>query len=152
MLKSDSLYILMFTSGLLGGFGHCIGMCGPIVASYSLKLNSRGYLPHIFYNLGRITTYSAMGGIIGVTGSFVGVVDHIKGFQNILMAFAGVFMILMGLGIGGWVPFSKVGNIPSLLPFIAHTMKMISEAKTVSAFFPMGVLLGFFHAESFILP
>jgi sulfite exporter TauE/SafE len=132
----------MFTSGLLGGFGHCIGMCGPIVATYSLNLKGR-YLPHLLYNLGRITTYTIIGGIMGLTGSFVGVVKFIKGLQNITMAFAGIMMVLMGLGIGGWLPFLKGKNAPSLIPFIARAMRSISEVKTISAFYPMGVILGF---------
>jgi len=142
MFNSDSLYFLMFSSGLLGGFGHCIGMCSPIVAAYSLNLQSRRYLPHLFYNLGRITTYAIIGGIMGLTGSFVGVVKYMKGFQNIMMAFAGIIMILMGLGIGGWVPLLKGKNNSFMIPFIARSMRWISEAKTTSAFYPMGVLLG----------
>ncbi|MBI5848066.1 MAG: sulfite exporter TauE/SafE family protein [Nitrospirae bacterium] len=40
MLASDSIYLLMLGSGLLGGLGHCSGMCGPIVATYALNLSA----------------------------------------------------------------------------------------------------------------
>ncbi len=97
----------MFGSGLLGGFGHCIGMCGPVVATYSLGLKHQGIAPHLFYNLGRITTYSILGGFIGLTGSFAGVVKSIERFQSITLAFVGTIMIIMAFSIGGWIPFLK---------------------------------------------
>jgi sulfite exporter TauE/SafE len=84
-------------SGLLGGFGHCIGMCGPVVIAYTSNLRERKYIPHFLYNLGRITTYSIIGGIMGLTGSFVGVTQFIEGFQNIVMVFIGALMVIMGL-------------------------------------------------------
>ena len=107
MFPTDSLYLLMFGSGLLGGFGHCIGMCGPIVATYSLSLKQRSIVPHLLYHMGRITTYSILGGFIGLTGSFAGVVKSIERFQSITLAFVGIVMILMAFSIGGWLPVFK---------------------------------------------
>ena len=107
MSLTDSLYLLMFGSGLLGGFGHCIGMCGPLVATYSLRLNRRSIAPHLLYNLGRITTYSLLGGLIGLTGSFTGFVKSIERFQNLTLALVGAAMIVMAFAIAGWIPFLK---------------------------------------------
>ncbi len=33
--------LLALTTGLLGGFGHCAGMCGPLVASLGLVASPR---------------------------------------------------------------------------------------------------------------
>ncbi len=82
MFNTNSVYFLLFTSGFLGGFGHCIGMCGPIVASYCMAVKSRGRLAHLLFNYGRVTTYTILGGIMGVTGSFLTTVTHIQAFQK----------------------------------------------------------------------
>lgn len=141
----------MFTSGLLGGFGHCVGMCGPIVATYSLGLECRAIGPHLLYTLGRIVTYSVLGGVIGMTGSFVGVVGSIERLQDIALCLVGIVMIIMALSIGGWIPFSRGkgqgaegrGNNDSITRFINRAVRFISGARTVGAYFPMGLVLGF---------
>jgi len=143
MFHTDSVYILIFGSGFLGGFGHCIGMCGPVVASYSVNLSKSNYLPHIFYHLGRITTYSIIGGIMGLIGSFVNVIRAIERFQNITMALIGLLMIAVGLSIAGVIPFAKRLEGGGVQGFIIKAMKVISEGKTVGAYFPMGIVLGF---------
>jgi len=140
----------MFTSGLLGGFGHCVGMCGPIVATYSLGLG-RGIAPHLLYNLGRIVTYGILGGVVGMTGSFVGVVGPIERFQNIALGLVGIVMILMALSLGGWMPFTTGkrpgaedrGNNGLIAHAINRVVKFISGARTVGSYFPMGLILGF---------
>lgn len=158
MLTSDSLYLLMFGSGLLGGLGHCSGMCGPIVAAYSLNLRSsasasQGYaaLPHLFYNIGRVTTYSIIGGIMGLTGSFAGVVQTIERFQNITMAGIGALMIIMGLAATGWFSFGKgresssvqKGIAAALSSVVNRMIAFISETHTSGSFYAIGMATGF---------
>ena len=59
-----------FVFGFLGSL-HCIGMCGPLVLA--LPVGSRGMvqftLGRLLYNVGRVVTYSVMGGIIGLIGA-----------------------------------------------------------------------------------
>jgi sulfite exporter TauE/SafE len=59
--------------GLSASFGHCIGMCSPIVVAYaSVKLNGAGKLrqisAHLLYALGRISVYVLLGLIFGLLG------------------------------------------------------------------------------------
>ena len=69
---TDSLPWILFVAGLVGGAGHCVGMCGPLVAGYAITLRDRtATLPHLFFHLGRVTTYGFAGGIVGASGSFV---------------------------------------------------------------------------------
>ena len=149
-------YTLAFTTGLLGGFGHCIGMCGPLVASYTLRsshqsvtpLNPplirgdlRGVLPHLFYNIGRITTYMFIGAVMGLTGSFVNVAGRISGFQNTVAIIAGALMIFMGLsisGIAGGTAWLERHNA-----FILKSGKNILQAESVWLYYPLGALFGF---------
>lgn len=146
MSSLDSLYVMIFMTGLLGGFGHCLGMCGPVVATYSLNLRGQNLLAHVLYHLGRITTYGIMGGIIGLTGSFVGVVKSIERFQAVTLAFVGCAMIVMGLRIAGLLRFPKVdrqGIGSRLLSFVLRNTRRVSEAGGIGTYFPLGLILGF---------
>ena len=105
----DPLYAVFLATGFAVGFGHCIGMCGPLVVSLSLNIKDKKlFIPHLLYNTGRIITYSILGGVMGITGSFTLVASHIAGIQKGAMIFAGVLIIIMGLAMSGWIPFGKV--------------------------------------------
>jgi sulfite exporter TauE/SafE len=148
MFNTDSVYFLMFTSGFLGGFGHCIGMCGPIVASYCMAVKSRGLLAHLLFNYGRVTTYTILGGIMGVTGSFLTTVAHIQEFQKGIMIVAGLAIILMGLGLAGWLPLGWVTGrndqtLSAPTSFFVNKMRSIFSGDLPSgAFYPMGLATG----------
>lgn len=133
----------MFVSGFLGGFGHCMGMCGPVVAAYALNPARKSFLPQLLYNLGRITTYSIIGGVMGLTGSFAGVITPVENFQNIIMAAIGVVMVVMGLVVGGWLPLSRGTGTTGCGAIAGRMVKLVTETGTPGAFFPMGLILGF---------
>ena len=64
----------LFVAGLLLGAVsslHCVGMCGPIAISLPVVKNSYSskFISSFLYNAGRITTYTALGAILG-TASF----------------------------------------------------------------------------------
>jgi sulfite exporter TauE/SafE len=134
-----------FSTGLLGGFGHCIGMCGPIVASYafhnsSAKLFSR-FGSHILYNIGRITTYMFIGALMGLTGSFVNVAGRLTGLQNVVAILAGLFMVLMGLSITGL--FGTARWLEGHNNLIMKAARGLSYEKSLWRYFPLGALFGF---------
>jgi sulfite exporter TauE/SafE len=140
----DPLYPIFLATGFTVGFGHCIGMCGPIVVSLSLNLKAKNFLiPHLLYNAGRIVTYSLLGGIMGATGSFTLVAAHIAGIQKGAMIFAGSLIIIMGLAMSGWIPFGKVfGDSYHPGGTISRGFRRLSRVKTAAAYFPIGLLLG----------
>jgi len=126
------------------GFGHCIGMCGPIVVSLSLNLKDKNLLlPHLLYNSGRVVTYGVLGGVMGATGSFTLVAAHIAEIQKGAMIFAGVLIIIMGLAMSGWISFGQVfGNSYNPGGFISKGFRRLSQIKSPAAYFPIGLLLG----------
>jgi hypothetical protein len=143
----EPAYVLALSTGLLGGFGHCIGMCGPLVASYALSHRpesaqpfSRTLAPHLFYNAGRIATYAAIGAAMGLSGSFLNVAGSFAGVQNCVALLAGVFMIIMGLGTSGiwgnsrWI---ERHNLPVLRA--AHGLQ---ASASPYRFLGLGLLLG----------
>jgi sulfite exporter TauE/SafE len=144
MSFTDPIYLVFLTSGFTVGFGHCIGMCGPIVVSLSLHLGPRRILwPHLLYNGGRITTYGVLGGIMGLTGSFTRVASGIAHVQKGTMIFAGVLIIVMGLGMSGWVPLGRLfGDYYNPAGIISRGFRRLSGTKSVVTFYFLGLLLG----------
>ena len=140
----DPLYPVFLATGFAVGFGHCIGMCGPIVVSLSLNLKDKNFLiPHLLYNSGRVVTYSLLGGVMGATGSFTLVASHIAGIQKGAMILAGVLIIIMGLAMSGWISFGKVfGNSYNPGGFVSKGFRRLSQVKSPAAYFPIGLLLG----------
>src|SRR5512139_2056079 len=105
MWLTESTYPLLFASGLLGGIGHCAGMCGPLVAAFSFnRAECGGIRPHLLYHLGRVTTYSMAGGVAGFTGSFLDVAAVIAPYQRAVLTATGILIALAGLVLGRWLP------------------------------------------------
>ncbi len=97
-----------FLVGLLGGV-HCVAMCGGIVTTLTLGLapeRRRGVaaqLPfQLAYNLGRIVGYSIVGALMGGLGALLMQSLALQWAQRGLYALAAVFMIALGLYLGGW--------------------------------------------------
>jgi sulfite exporter TauE/SafE len=139
-------YIAAFTTGFLGGMGHCIGMCGPIVSSYTLSDRSSAnivsrFLTHIFYNTGRIMTYMFVGALMGLTGSFINTAGSISGFQNIVSVIAGLIIILMGLNISGII--GKGTWLEGHNNFVIRAGREFLHEHSLWRYYPLGALLGF---------
>jgi uncharacterized protein len=97
--------VMALVTGFLGSFGHCVGMCGPLVGTLALAtgpLGARRSLSgQLAYHAGRVTTYAFLGAVMGVTGSFVNVAGRLAGFQQVVAVAAGAMMVLVGLGAAG---------------------------------------------------
>jgi len=144
MLSIDVLYLIFFTTGFTVGFGHCIGMCGPIVASFSLNLKGKNiFISHGLYNAGRILTYGVLGGLMGVAGSFTAVSAKIVGIQQVAMIAAGMLIMAMGLVMNDWLPFGKYfqRHDPAGKLF-SGGFRRLSTTESAYAYFPIGLLLG----------
>ena len=144
MLSTETIYFVLFTTGLAVGFGHCIGMCGPIVVSLSLSLKGRSVLvPHLLYNGGRITTYGLLGGVMGATGSFTRVVASIASLQKGVMIFTGILIVVMGLAMAGWIPLGVIfGDYYNPKGVLSRRFRKLSEARSKGTYYPLGMLLG----------
>jgi hypothetical protein len=140
----DPLYLIFLTTGFTVGFGHCIGMCGPIVVSLSLNLKGKNlFLPHLLYNTGRVITYTVLGGIMGATGSFTLVAAHIAGIQKGALIVAGIIIIVMALAMSGWLPLGRViGDYYNPDGIITRGFRKLSRVKSTATYFPIGLLLG----------
>lgn len=87
-----TIIILALTIGLTSSL-HCVGMCGPIALSLGLEAENKlkFSIRNLTYQLGRITTYTILGAILGIIGESF----SFAGFQSYLSIAIGVLMIIM---------------------------------------------------------
>jgi len=144
MSSTDPLYFVFLITGFTVGFGHCVGMCGPIVVSLSLNLKGRNVLiPHLLYNAGRVITYALLGGLAGILGSFTILTSSILSLQKGALIFAGILVLLMGLSMGGWISFGRIfGDGDSSSSVLSNWFRRLSAAKSPVVYLPLGLLLG----------
>lgn len=89
----------LFVVGLLTSV-HCVGMCGGINLSQCLMIEGstkkEKLIANAQYNVGRVISYTIIGGLVGLLGSIVSVNGVMRGAVAL---FAGFFMIIMGLNM-----------------------------------------------------
>ncbi|MDQ2695872.1 MAG: sulfite exporter TauE/SafE family protein [Pseudomonadota bacterium] len=104
-MQAETSYFAAFLVGLLGGV-HCVGMCGGIVAALTLGLGDgrRRALPAylLAYNGGRIASYTLAGALAGGVGAWAANLASVAHGQQVLNMIAALFMVLLGLHLGGW--------------------------------------------------
>lgn len=97
--KEGMGYATLFFIGILTSV-HCIGMCGGINLSQCVNVVGDSKLerlrPSFLYNLGRVISYTVIGGIVGGLGSVISFNGIMRGAVAL---FAGVFMVIMGLNM-----------------------------------------------------
>jgi len=102
-------WVTAFILGLMGA-PHCAGMCGGIVGALSAGCQpashavSQRLLFVLAYNLGRISSYVFAGMLIAGFASLAGNLIAVHHAQLYLQAVAALFMLLLGLYLGGWWP------------------------------------------------
>jgi sulfite exporter TauE/SafE len=145
-------FLALFLIGFLGGFSHCIGMCGGIVLTYTLKVSEndpvilpsrwQSLKPHLLYNTGRVLTYTVLGEIFGLLGSSLGFIIAIRDFQGGLELFAGGIMLLMGIELAGWIPAISPDSFPGLNRFKDLVSSLFNRVNRKNIFV-LGLVLGF---------
>jgi sulfite exporter TauE/SafE len=144
--------VTLFLIGFLGGFSHCIGMCGGIVLTYTLKIQQNDPVirpskwhfikPHLLYNTGRIITYTLLGEIFGLIGGTLGVIFAIRNFQGGLQLFAGIIMLLMGIELAGLIPSMSPDTFPGISTFKRQVTSLFNRVNRKNIF-GLGLVLGF---------
>ena len=116
------------TLGLLGGFGHCVGMCSPFVLFVSrrygpLEGRRRAALAaQLWYTAGRVITYAALGAIAGALGGVVELAGTLLGVQRAAAVAAGGVLVVWALvALSDLVPRLETGG--SLFARVAGRLK-----------------------------
>jgi len=89
-----------------------------------------------------VTTYAAIGAIMGLTGSFVNVAGRLAGAREIAAVAAGVLMILAGLGAAGLTAGLKRLEARASARVVALVRGLVAGGGP-GRLYPTGLALGF---------
>ena len=111
-LQQQLTFAALFTIGLFTSL-HCVGMCGGILVSQSISDCTTNKLsalkPSLLYNIGRLSAYTLLGGLVGAIGSVFALSLAMKATITLTAA---ILMILMGLSMTGLIPVSLSLPLP----------------------------------------
>ncbi|MBX9928631.1 MAG: sulfite exporter TauE/SafE family protein [Gemmatimonadaceae bacterium] len=91
-----ALAIAVLTASLVGSV-HCAAMCGGFVCFYAGGDARTDWRAHVAYNVGRLTTYLALGTVAGLTGLGLERAGGLFGVGRAAALVAASLMILWGL-------------------------------------------------------
>jgi len=101
---ADTIDLLGFlTLGLLGGFGHCVGMCSPFVLFVSRRYGPpesgrrAAFAAQLWYTAGRVATYAVLGAAAGAVGGVVQLAGTLLGLQRAAAIVAGAVLVVWAL-------------------------------------------------------
>lgn len=138
-------YFGMFLVGLLGS-GHCVGMCGPIgIALVPMGEKSRRMGPSVLYNLGRITTYTAIGAVLAAVGGGAERAVPLARLQVWIALVSSAFLAWFGLALLHVIAEPKIlyWADGTALPGVGRLLRgIVGEGRSWMGF-PLGILLGF---------
>jgi sulfite exporter TauE/SafE len=146
-LSDQTGYALIFAIGLVASVSSCMAVTGGLLVAIAAKYNdvSRspvGWLrlkPLLYFNTGRVISYTLLGGAIGVLGSTL---TLSAGINGILSLIASAVMVLLGLQMLRLLPARWMPTMPKAL---AHRIHDLAERDTKGGAFVLG-------AASFFLP
>jgi sulfite exporter TauE/SafE len=142
-------YTLTFGAILIGlaSSVHCVGMCGGIIGALSYSLpadirenNLKRFTYVTSYNLGRLTSYSAMGLLAGLLGAEVFNLLGAGSGHFVMRLIAATLIALTGLYLAGWFPqFARTEKLGEVLwSKLAPIGKHLIPVKSI----PQGFLYG----------
>ena len=100
---------------------HCLGMCGGILLGNCAQ-NRSPALASLAYNVGRILSYTAIGGIFGALGT---VIAYSMSVKSMVFTMAGLVVVLIGLNLWGLLPGlgALIASQPSFCQLPTQTQK-----------------------------
>lgn len=147
---SDNMsYGFVFVIGLVAAMSTCLAVTGGLLLAVAAKYNERfPYLsgvqklkPHLYFNIGRIVSYTVLGGAVGALGSVLTFSPRATGFMTIAVSFV---MIILGFQLLHLFPWMRRFQ-PKMPKFLAHKIHDLSGKDSKSAPFMLG-------ASTFFLP
>ncbi|KPJ99475.1 MAG: hypothetical protein AMJ60_04990 [Desulfobacterales bacterium SG8_35] len=145
---NEPLITLAFLTGLFGS-GHCIGMCGGLVAALSLSETGKkgGLFFQLLYNIGRIATYTGIGWLVGWLGSAFAYANTLAGVTRALLIGSDLFVIVLGLGSAGLFGFLKINvmqlEFPGPIQKITGAVTKLKKLPPALSALPLGLIMGF---------
>lgn len=143
---------VVFIIGITAGISTCMALVGGLVLGMSSKFAKQNpeasgidkFVPHVYFNLGRIVSYFVFGGVIGYAGSFFQLSTSVLGLLTIAVGFV---MLLLGSQLIDIFPFLK--TVSFTLPKSLHKFLGIKEKTDAEYSNKNASILG---ASTFFLP
>lgn len=138
-----------FGIGLTTSLGHCIGMCGPLISTFSLAQGKtdariRALLPAMLvYHLGRINSYAVIGLAFGLLATAARHAGPSSGTRAVLFLVSGLLMFLMGMGLRGWLPTTRLVESSRFGRFTAEKFMGLVGTRSMAGRYLLGVANGF---------
>lgn len=148
-VSDDMSYALVFVIGLVASISTCMAVTGGLLVAVAAKYNEASesltsiqrLKPHIYFNAGRVISYTLLGGAIGALGSALTLSPEINGLLTIA---ASAVMILLGLQMLRLLP-SLTRFMPTMPKAFSHRIHDLAERETKGGAFALG-------AATFFLP
>ncbi len=145
IMGKQPLLVALFLAGLGGSVTHCLTMCSTFVIAQSPE--TRGTVARLLipYHLGRITTYSALGAVAGLSMHMLSTWTGITVLRQLLLSFAAMaFLAIFSQRLLARVGFKSVVGfrLPGLS--VCQFGKAAREGARLSSFgrYGLGLSLG----------
>lgn len=145
---SDNMsYGLAFLIGLVASVSTCMAVTGGLLVALAAKYNEASadltniqrLKPHIYFNAGRIVSYTLLGGAVGALGSALTLSSEANGVLTIV---ASGVMIVLGLQMLKLFP--SLGRfLPRMPKSLAHKVHDFAGRETNDGAFVLGALTFF---------
>ncbi len=147
-----------FIVGLAGSL-HCLGMCGPLIAAWSLRYRTASepgsgnegfslfpgiFFHHLAFHAGRIATYGLLGAIVaGVFGSFEAHRFSMQ-YRSLFAIASGIALIGLGLVLFGTLPMPPfvVRLFSPQASIFGGKLARLANSRSLYSKMGMGILAG----------
>src|SRR3989344_1337617 len=148
-LTDNMSYGFIFLLGIVAAFSTCLAVSGGLLLAVAAKYNEmhssltgwQKFKPNIYFNIGRIFSYTFFGFVIGAFGSVLTLFPFGSGVLTIIVS---IVMVLLGFQLLNLFPWLRRFQ-PKMPKFIGHKVHDISSMESKSAPFMLG-------AGTFFLP
>jgi sulfite exporter TauE/SafE len=148
-VSNEMSYGLVFAIGLVASVSSCMAVTGGLLVAIAAKYNDvsrdlnsfQRLKPHLYFNAGRIASYTLLGGAVGALGATLTLSPAINGLMSIV---ASAVMILLGLQMLRLFP-GLTRFMPTMPKAFSHRIHDLAERETKESAFVLG-------AATFFLP
>jgi sulfite exporter TauE/SafE/copper chaperone CopZ len=148
-VSDEMSYGLVFVIGLVASVSSCLAVTGGLLVALAAKYNEANpyltdrqrLLPHVYFNAGRLSSYTLLGGAIGTLGSALTLSPAASGALTII---ASLIMVVLGLTMLGLFPSASL-LVPRLPRSFTHKLHDAAAGETKGTAFLLG-------AGTFFLP
>ncbi len=135
-------YGIVFLIGLVASVSTCIAVVGGLLLAVAGKYNEihpelsgfQKFKPHIYFNIGRIVSYTILGGLVGSLGSVITLSSRFNGYLIIIVS---VVMLILGFQLLHLFPGLRRFS-PKMPKFLAHKIHDLATSESKAAPFLLG--------------